>query len=472
VGLTISTTSGGAQGCGGVVGRILSTLFLSVFVGMGLVFCFFVGREVVREQSWWQALMLLIPLVFIVFGVGGIVMVWRKKRPEAEEPAGPISARAPGGRGCLHIGGGLVFLAVGLGAFFFMFVRPALSVYEARGWPETKCRVISSAVGSHDSDDGTTYSVDIVFEYQRHGVTLRSDSYDFSNWSSSGYRGKKEIVDRYPAGSTTWCYVNPADPSRAVLDRSFRPVYLVGLFPLLFVGAGVLILALYPGRRKKAQRSDLQEEVEDLGGPVTLSPRFGPVAKLLGVILMAAFWNGLVSVFVIEMVKGWRAGSPDWFLTFFLVPFVLVGLGLIAGIGYTGLALLNPRPRLTLSRRVYRLGEVVDVSWAFSGSTSRISRLRVVLEGREEATYTRGTDTQTDTEVFVELVLVDTENSFEIGQGRSEVRLPEDTMHSFEAAHNKVVLALKVNGDILKWPDVNEEFALKIDPPRAKETRW
>ena len=42
---------------------------------------------------------------------------------------------------------------------------------------------------------------------------------------------------------------------------------------------------------------------------------------------MAAFWNGIVAVFVVEAIeKGQRQGNIPWFDVLFLIPFVLIGL--------------------------------------------------------------------------------------------------------------------------------------------------
>jgi hypothetical protein len=204
-------------------------------------------------------------------------------------------------------------------------------------------------------------------------------------------------------------------------------------------------------------------------GPVVLEPRVGPVGKLAGSLFFALFWNGIVSVFVWQAWKSWERGHPDWFLTVFLVPFVLIGLASIAFVGHFALALANPRPRLTVDSAAPSLGDRLGIDWQFSGRASRIRRLRIVLEGREEATYRRGTDTHTDREVFASHVLVDTANDWEISRGNASLVIPDDTMHSFEAPANKIVWELKVAGEIARWPDVDESFPVTVHPIRLQE---
>jgi hypothetical protein len=164
------------------------------------------------------------------------------------------------------------------------------------------------------------------------------------------------------------------------------------------------------------------------------------------------------------VVSSWRSGHPDWTLTIFMIPFVLVGLALLGGVVYTALALANPRPCLTLTPGCPRLGAELRVEWRLSGRVSRIHHLRIVLRGREEATYQRGTDTVTDKKTFAVYDLVDTSNDWEIGRGVASVTVPEDTMHSFEATHNKIVWTLAVKGEIQRWPDVDDAFPITILP--------
>ncbi len=48
--------------------------------------------------------------------------------------------------------------------------------------------------------------------------------------------------DRYPAGTDLTAWVDPADPAHSVLEREFRPRYLLGLLPLLFLFAGAALM--------------------------------------------------------------------------------------------------------------------------------------------------------------------------------------------------------------------------------------
>ncbi len=148
----------------------------------------------------------------------------------------------------------------------------------------------------------------------------------------------------------------------------------------------------------------------------------------------------------------------------FLIPFVLIGLGLVAGFFHTLLGSFNPRPVLLVSSGTAPLGATLTLSHRFEGGTGRIRHLQVLLIGREEATYRRGTSTYTDKEEFFSHPLVDTNDPQAIASGRSEFAIPFESMHTFESDNNKVLWRIQVKGDIARWPDIDESFAFTVLP--------
>jgi hypothetical protein len=389
----------------------------------------------------------------------------------------PLSQRrrTGSGTGCLVLFFGLFALFGGV-ATWFIAVRPVAGLLAARSWVETPCTILASQVAESSDSDGTTYKVDVRYAYVFEGGEYRSERYDFFDAYSSGYDGKAEVVARYPPGTRTVCYVNPADPSAAVIDRSPGPRYLVGLVPLLFlaVGVGGVVFALrqkgrtvvagVPASRSRSTFTPAPSSAAEETGPRELRPNVTPLGKFAGLTLLALFWNGIVSVFVWQAVQSWRAGQPDGCLTAFLIPFVLVGLLLVYSVFHQLLSLFNPRPRLTLSPGVLTPGGMAYLQWRMEGRASRVRRLRIVLEGREEARYRRGTDTYTDRETFATVHVVDTGQPFEIPAGATHVSVPEGTMHSFTAENNKILWTLKADCEIPGWPDSDDEYEILVRP--------
>ena len=147
-----------------------------------------------------------------------------------------------------------------------------------------------------------------------------------------------------------------------------------------------------------------------------------------------------------------------------MIPFVLIGLGAIGFVIHQFLALFNPRVTLRLSSAAIPLGGVAELSWNVSGKREAIDAFKITLQGREEATYQRGTKTYTDKKIFYELKLISATQTTEIAKGNVGLIIPEDTMHSFEAQNNKIIWQLEVHGEIDRWPDIKQNHKITITP--------
>ena len=463
-----------------LVFKIISSVFLLPFGAMGAFFAIMLIREVItKEAPWFLIFFLIIPLVFMGVGFGGIYGIWFGK--EKVKPKAPKAKHAKMGKGA-GVLFGLVFVVAGLAGSYWLLVRPLVKTQQAKSWRETPCSIISAEVGSHSDEDGTTYSIDITYKYEFSGHTYRTDRYDFIGGSSSGHRGKQAVVDRYKKAANPVCFVNPQKPSEAVLQRELTLKNAIGLFPLIFVAAGVAVMigVLKQKKRKgmtwlpQTQSPDI-EQVEnpcsfagdslDAGpSPVTLKPNASPVAKLVGVIIFCLFWNGVTSVFIYQVIEGFRHGDPEWGLALFMIPFVLVGIGAIGFVIYQVLALFNPRYTLILEPGQLYPGTAGVIGWQVRGKASRIQHLSMTLTGQEKTTYRVGTNTRTAENTFFEMELVDSRDFSEITTGQIGFAIPSETMHSFEANNNKIIWSIKIHADIARWPDVKHSYKVIVSP--------
>ncbi len=432
-------------------------------------------RSVLRRRNPIFGLVAFFPLIFIAIGAVGLYAIWK---PASREPETTSISTKASARRLAHVVPivlGLLFVTVGGSLFIAIGAVPGLRLLRAASWLETPCTIVSSTVRSHSTDDGTTHRVDILFRYEVDGVSYNSNRYDFANFSSSGYASKREIVDGYPEGSESVCFVDPDDPTRVVLVRDFRPAYLVGLLPLLFLIAGAAVARWGINIRNRTAKpwttpEATGAEAVSFEGAIELVPRQSPAAKVLGALIFTLIWNGILSVFLINLIRDWQRGQHAWGTALFLAPFLIVGLASFVMVGYAVLAAFNPRPRLTIDPATPSLGHSVVVDWRFRGRSRRIEQLEITIEGREEATYRRGTDSRTDTEIFARILVADARHELEIARGSGHVRIPDDTMHSFAGDHNRVVWAVKLHGAITRWPDVDEEFEISVRPRSVQES--
>ena len=438
----------------------------------------------------WRGLWIFLPLIFVAIGGG---MLWFLYGPPPPAPSAadanalPVAEKVkPWKAGALMIGFFGIFFLFGVGFLIPVFIWPTLEVVEARAWQPVACEILSSEVESHTGDDSVTYSIETLYRYEIDGREHLSSRYQFMGGSSSGYEAKAAAVAEIPAGARLTCYVNPEDPFDAVIERGFTGDYLFGLIPLLFalVGLGGMIFAVAAMRsmKKDAAKPSWPEKsyvrLSDSAstpppGPIKLEPRMGPFGKLGCAASLALFWNGIVSVFVWVLISEWRTGARDWFLVLFLIPFVLIGLLLLAGIPYGLLALVNPRPRLRLSPGIVRAGQPFEIDWSFRGAASRITGLKLWLESSKTTTETEihdsGGSIRTNTDVMdtIEILEHGPEASLEFGS--VSFTIPEDALPTSEG-DEAISWKVKLQGVINYWPDVNEEYEIQVLPFVAEDS--
>jgi len=439
-------------------------------------------QAVLVRGSLWFGLLLLFPLIFVVIGLGGMIGIWRTasnetrlKRIAIRGKQGPVIAAAFFG----------IFALVGTGALIPLFIMPMIHVMEARDWASVPCHILRSDVRSHDSDDSTTYSVHILYEYEFNGETLRTDRYGFMGGSSSGYKGKRLIVDRYPVGSKARCWVDPMRPIEAVLCRGLSPIMWVGLIPAAFIlvgVGGVIAMVRRHGRQRnpKEQADWLRDtppierasaslcvgHVGPEAGPVELKPKHSPIGKFMGIFIFAIIWNAVVAFMVMTRLPNGPASPVPLVM---VVVFAGIGMVCIVGVIYQFLAMFNPLPHLRLSAAQVALGDRLTVDWQVAGRVDRLVRLTLTLTGKETAQYRRGTRTCTAQRIFHQTDLIELSDPLAMQRGSTALSIPAHSMHSFHGDSNHIVWSLTLHGDIPRWPDMKETFEIVVPPMRPEQ---
>ncbi len=140
---------------------------------------------------------------------------------------------------------GLLLAAIG-GVFVWMMAASAMRAKETRNWPQVPCVILVSEVQErlHDSQSPVEYRHHVVFGYEWEGGRHVSEQASLRGnpWSS-----KRDVVleraARLNAGDETLCFVNPADPTFAILQPdSMAPLYSIW-FPGVFVLGGLVMAA-------------------------------------------------------------------------------------------------------------------------------------------------------------------------------------------------------------------------------------
>jgi hypothetical protein len=192
-------------------------------------------------------------------------------------------------------------------------------------------------------------------------------------------------------------------------------------------------------------------------GPKQLKPKQSRLVAFGFLFLFATFWNLVVGVFLVQLLF-----RPQVLLAVFLIPFLLIGLVLVALVVYTFLGLFNPVPQLVIREGHLVPGTSTEVSWSFRGSTHNIRLLKLILVGKEVATYRRGTKTHTDEHEFCVIPFLETSTPHQIASGTATCHIPDRTMHSFTARNNRIEWFIRVHGDVPRFPDIREEFPITV----------
>lgn len=116
----------------------------------------------------------------------------------------------------------------------------------------TQSKIVSERHRSKNSSY-TVYKADISFAYMVKGKKYSSNNYTFFDDFSRSSSRANAMVRKHPAGKQITCYINPANPYQAVVDRKI-PCWELALEALgytFFLVMGFVIFAILRAQRNK-----------------------------------------------------------------------------------------------------------------------------------------------------------------------------------------------------------------------------
>ena len=427
-------------------------------------------------------------------------LVMKKQKPISDDSKAKNSGCAKVGFGLF----GLLFMFGGLAIFYFDGLKPYLQKQQAKNWPAAECKITKADTEEHRGDDSTSYTVNFKYTFQVDGQFYSGTRYSFADENGSRREVNRQKA-AFPEGSTRECNYNPQDPNDCVLDRTNQDQGWASLtLPFIFVAFGALAsyLAFFVmgaddeksisgAIKSKKSRAKYGEAKEALGAtlgsskvvsdnsadqldaqwnePLKLKPEASRLGRAIGIGIFALLWNGLVSMFIYFATDGLQNfGWGQIGIGLFMVPFVIIGLLMIAGAIYSIAAIFNPTVEIALSCGAVPLGGTVDVAWQVEGRFERIKKLKIHVQASQYATYQRGTDTTTDIEVFEKLLVTESTEVTDIAFGSTTITIPADSMHTFKAKRNKIKWHVCVLGNIPWSPDVKEDYEFRVTPTKTE----
>ena len=191
--------------------------------------------------------------------------------------------------------------------------------------------------------------------------------------------------------------------------------------------------------------------------------------------LFGLVWTGFSLVWV---SFAWFFGAP-WFFVLFGCVFVAFGLAMLGWSIWTGLIrtvavghFFGP-PEIALSDEPLRVGQAFRLSYRQPVRREvQLRRVLIQIVFRETAIYRRGTDTYT---VYHHHVIEEYASEGRRLYANDELaeqpsmRIPDDAMHSYTGAHNRLEWLVRVNVDLPNLPDVWEELTFEVLPALVGE---
>ncbi|RZV35981.1 MAG: DUF3592 domain-containing protein [Chromatiales bacterium] len=211
-----------------------------------------------------------------------------------------------------------------------------LDAWEMRAWLPAEAQVISAGYTTGSGDDSDTYEAYAEYRYYWNGQTYTGDRVSISSGGDNIGDYQTETGRRLSAaqrsGQPVTVYVNPDQPSEAIVNRDIRwgMVGFKSIFVFVFggVGFGLLYAAFRAPKEKDATLPRYAEQPWLLNNAwQTEIIRSGSKAAMWGAWAFAAFWN-LVSA-PLPFVLFDEVTNKQNYIALVGLLFPLVGIGLL-----------------------------------------------------------------------------------------------------------------------------------------------
>ena len=135
------------------------------------------------------------------------------------------------------------FLCLGGATLVCIGGKPCLQAWQARGWEAVPCTIDESEIDSSlKPGHPQVFKFVVSYHYTVNGQDYRSQSATFNPDAGMDLSRAGALSNRYPPDGHATCYVDPQQPSNAVLDRWVPQRYWAAA-----IGGLVLVLVSFSG---------------------------------------------------------------------------------------------------------------------------------------------------------------------------------------------------------------------------------
>ena len=440
------------------------------------------AEAILLRDSLWILIAIPLPLIFVLIGGAIVVGAWWPDDGKSSEQN--VSSRGVSFKKKSTIWPiAKVFLLLlcllgGVVGTYYLGVLKIKALYAAERWPSVQGEVIDSRVIESRGDDSTTYRGYVAYRYEVDGVEHRSDQFSFISMSSSCYSCARKIVKDHPKGSTVRVYFNPDQTTKSVLDRNWRWSYLFGFLPAIFALIGGI--GLYDSVKKSSLTREagplLASNVQIAAwagslprvrrdsrtGLYNLAPAHSSRTKFIVILFFTLFWNGIIAMVAADGSSGFSLNVFALFGTLFLIPFVGIGLGLIALTIYLFFGIWSPSVSVLMPDLTLLPDRNYSCKWHVDGSYRKIRALEIHLKAEEKIYYNSGDDRSSRDRTVFKQSLYKTTQQLNVQRGEFELSIPKGAMHTLDTNDTKYIWSILITADVAGLPDVKEEIDIHV----------
>lgn len=373
---------------------------------------------------------------------------------------------------------------------------------------DTRCTILGKGLARRTVEDppgafSSTWQPCLLVRYDVDGVARVVWSRPGPGDPPSHRAAALERLGNWKIGEQVPGWYDPSDPATVVLARGYnwRTWLLALLLPgslAAFGAAGlrrslvrwgrseeyrasagsqpVVLVGLGGGRRPMAQFPAVPPCDDMINSPGTILRYRLPIEspeswKLLGIGLFALIWNAVLVVLAVGVGMDMLGGRREVVLLLLLVPFALVGIG-ACGLFVRAMVFTTAvgTTQVEISDHPLRPGGRYELLLAQSG-TGKFPAIGVTLALEEQATFRQGTDTRTE-KIIVWQQDVHSWQDVQMTpgtrfEGRLQVDIPAEAMHSFASEHNLVRWKIVVRGTPVRWPRFERTFPVVVIPDNS-----
>jgi len=375
-----------------------------------------------------------------------------------------------------------VFILIGFGLLYMRLIPWLVKAYLAKSWQATPCRVLSANVGVKNSTDSkgrqsTSYYIDVYYEYTFKGKKYQSYIYGVVDSSNSAYKSKQRIVERYRTQPNSICYVNPACPEQAVLNRELSGLSFWALTicsTLAWVGGLIgAWITIRNYRRKKALAGNYDyarvEERFKHSESIPLKVKKGPIQQFVVIVFAAIFFNGITSIFLVQVIENFSNDLFGWLRIAFIIPFVFFGLVFIVAACYEFTKLFAPIPEVHIDKNIVSNGDTLKIFWCFMSRCVSLENLDIELVCVESIIKTKTSKNNSISQNDVMTIRVaQLSDNLSMQTGEVTGKVPADAQVSILDDYPRYNWYIRFSGKIAKRPKFKFDYEFAVIPPRLE----